>query len=447
MQENTTSMSRRNLLKTSAAVSAAAVMASLGTNYAHAAARETIRVGLIGCGGRGCGAAVDACTADPKVEIWALGDLFKDALERTEPDENGKPAARGAKPVLKAAIAEIQNGGKYAVTDDRCFVGWDAYKQVLAQDIDYVILATPPGFRPMMAAAAIEAGKHVFAEKPVAVDPVGCRKFMELGEAAAKKNLCLVAGTQRRHQEEYLKTIKQLQDGAIGDILAGYVYWMQGGTRGTPRKSGWSDVEWQIRNWPYFVWLSGDHIVEQHVHQADVMNWVMGGHPKQAMAMGGRAARFAPEFGQIYDHFCVEYEYDEGRRVYSLARQTEGAYGRIREQFVGTKGWAYAEGLIVNDKKRTRIPKGGSAYVQEHADLIAAIRAGKPLNEAQTVAESCLTAVMGRISAYTGRLVRWIDVTDPKGPFTNLDLWPKQLGFDTPLPIAPVPIPGQTPQA
>lgn len=427
MPENT-NVTRRDLLKTSATVSAAAVVAGLGANFAHAAARETIRIGLVGCGGRGSGAAVDACNADPKVELWAMGDLFKDQLDK-------------AKPVLKDAITAIANGSKYSVADDRCFVGWDAYKQVLAQDIDYVILATPPGFRPMMMAAAVEAGKNVFAEKPVAVDPAGCRKVMEVGEAAKAKGVSIVAGTQRRHQDTYIDTIKQLKDGAIGEITAGYVYWMQGATRGLPREPQWGDVEYQIRNWPYFVWLSGDHIVEQHVHQADVMNWVMGGPPRMAMAMGGRQARTDPNlFGQIYDHFAVEYEYAEGVRVYSLARQTEGSYGRIREQFVGSKGWAFAEGLIVNGKDRKRVQGNGvNPYVQEHADLIASIRNNKPLNEAQTVAESCLTAVMGRMSAYTGKLIRWSDIMKSK-----LDLWPKELNFNVQLPVAPVAMPGIT---
>jgi predicted dehydrogenase len=217
---------------------------------------------------------------------------------------------------------------------------------------------------------------------------------------------------------------------------------MQGGPRPPPRKEGWSDVEWQIRNWPYFCWLSGDHIVEQHVHQADVMNWVMGNKPpRMAIAMGGRAARTDPVFGHIYDHFAVEYEYTEGVRIYSMARQTEGAYGRVSEQFVGTKGWCYAEGLIVNGETRKRIPNTGiNPYVQEHVDLIAAIRNNKPLNEARTVAESCLTAVMGRIAAYTGKLVRWSDVTT--GVYASVDLWPKELNFDMKLPVPPVPVPG-----
>jgi predicted dehydrogenase len=421
-------------------------MASLGTNYAHAAARETIRVGLVGCGGRGCGAAVNACEADPKVEIWTMGDLFPDHLSRIGKDENGKDADVGAKAVLKNAIAALDKGGKYNVADNRCFTGWDAYKQVLAQDIDYVILATPPGFRAMMIEAAIMAGKHIFAEKPVCVDPVGAQKIIALGELAAQKKLSLVAGTQRRHQDTYIETIKKVKEGAIGDIVAGWVYWMQGGTRGEPRKPEWSDVEYQIRNWPYFTWLSGDHIVEQHVHQVDVMNWIMGGPPKQALAMGGRQARTDPAlYGHIYDHFAVEYEYAEGVRIMSMARQTEGAYGRQREQFAGTKGWCFPEGMIVNGATRQRINGNGvNPYVTEHADLIAAIRAGKPLNEAKTVAESCLTAIMGRISAYSGKLVTWGQVSAPTGMYGKLDLWPKQpLDFKMALPVQPVAIPGQ----
>lgn len=424
---NSTPVSRRGVLKASAA---AATFATLGTNFAHAQGSQTIKIGLVGCGGRGRGAAGNALSSSQGVQLIALGDLFEDKAKLALTDFSKRPKEKG-----------------WAVSADKTFWGWDAYKQVLATDIDYVILATPPGFRPMMVRAAIEAGKNVFAEKPVCVDPVGARSIMESGKLAAQKKLAIVAGTQRRHQPSYIETIKRLKDGAIGEIMTGSVGWLQGATRFTPRKEGWSDVEWYIRNWNYHTWLSGDIITEQHVHQIDVANWVIGKTPKQCVSMGFRALRTLPEYGNIYDFFATEFEYPDGQKVTSMSRQIDNCYTRTYETFRGTKGEAFAEGKIE--------PAGGeiwhfesdediNPYVQEHKDLIASIRAGQPLNEAQRVAESCLSAIMARISAYTGNLVRWVDVIDTgkrKGIYADIDLMPKNLAFG-PMEQRPVSLPG-----
>jgi predicted dehydrogenase len=419
MRDNPTdSVTRRDVLKSSAAVSAAALMATLGTNFAHAQGADSIKIGLIGCGGRGCGALGNAIEAAPGVELHAMADLFPDQL----------------------AAAVQQLGDKAAkVPNNRQFSGFDAYKGVLASGVNYVILATPPAFRPRMVHAALNAGIHVFAEKPMAVCPAGVRLILEAHEVAEKKKVGLVSGTQRRHQDCYIETIKRLHGGAIGDIIAMQVQWMQGGAWMKPRQPGWSDVEWQMRNWPYFTWLSGDHIVEQHMHQHDVANWVMGGPPRLCIGMGGRQSRTDPAFGHIYDHFAVDYEYTGNRHVISFCRQVDGTYGRVTEKALGTKGWAFPSGTIVpNEGDRQRIKAELNPYVQEHANLINSIRKGEPLNEAKTSAESTLTAIMGRMSAYTGKMVTWQQALNSK-----LDLLPPDNLAFGPMPAPTVAIPGK----
>ncbi|HEX2972736.1 MAG TPA: Gfo/Idh/MocA family oxidoreductase [Tepidisphaeraceae bacterium] len=423
-EKKTVAFTRRGFLQTTAAMSAA-VVASLNTNYAHAAGSDKIRVGLVGCGSRGRGAAADSVNSSPNVQLVALGDLFQDQLTAAKAHFDTQPKA------------------KYDIKTDQCFVGWDAYQKVLACDIDYVILATAPGFRPLMIDAAIKAGKHVFAEKPVAVCPTGVRMIMAAAEEAEKKGLAFVIGTQRRHQPSYLETIKRIHDGAIGKVVAGQVYWTQGGAWVKERKPEWSDVEWQIRNWMYFTWLAGDHIVEQHMHQHDVANWVIGDHPKQCIAVGGRQVRTDAAYGHIYDHFSVDYEYPNGARVQSVCRQTDGCYNRVGENFIGTKGSAIAETSLFDENgKRTwkfSSDEEVNPYEQEHADLIKSIRDGKPINEAKRAAESTLTAIMGRLAAYTGKMVRWTDALNSK-----LDLTPKKLEFGA-HPVDPVAMPGKTP--
>lgn len=422
------SVSRRGFLQTSAAASAA-LMATLGTNYAHAQGSATVRVGLVGCGGRGRGAVANVLAAAQGVKLTALADIFADALELTKKD------------YLKREADEKK--GLYEIKDDRCFSGWDAYQKLLASsDVDYVILATPPAFRPMMVKAAVEAGKHVFAEKPICIDPAGARMVIEAAAVAAQKNIGIVAGTQRRHQPSYIETIKRIHDGAIGRVVSAQVYWTQGG--GKPieaRQPGWSDMEYQLRNWPYYNWLSGDHIVEQHMHQMDVMNWIMGGPPKLCIGSGGRQVRTQPEYGDVYDHFSIDYEYPDGTRVLSVCRQIDNTYARVGENIIGTKGKAFAAGKIdpFEGEGWSFDGEQGNPYELEHRDLIASIRAGKPLNEGKQCAESSLTAAMGRMSAYTGKLVTWRQVVASK-----LDLMPKELGFG-PAPAVKVPVPGKDP--
>jgi predicted dehydrogenase len=293
------------------------------------------------------------------------------------------------------------------------FVGVEAYKQLLAIDeINYVILATPPHFRPVQLKAAVEAGKHVFFEKPAAVDPPGARMVMEAGQIAKQKGLGIAAGTQRRHMKSYQETIRRIQEGAIGEIVYARCYWNGGEIWVIDREPGWSDLEWQLRNWNYFTWLSGDHIVEQHVHNLDIMNWVLGAHPVRVVSgLGGRQVRTEPRHGHIFDHFAVEFEYPGGVRMFSQCRQINGCDNLVEETVVGTRGESNCKDHIqpkAGDAWRFR-EREPSPYRQEHEDLIASIRAGNPINEAQAIAESTLTGIIGREAVYSGKAITWDD--------------------------------------
>ncbi len=424
-------MSRRDFMKATSAVSLAAAVSRVGPLFATGS--DQIRVGLIGCGGRGTGAAIDCVHSSPNIVITALGDLFQDCWEASLKR-------------LKERLPKESLG----VSQDTCFSGFDAYKKVLASDIDMVIMAPPPQFRPEHLKAAVDAGKHIFMEKPVAVDPKGVRSIIKSSEMAAEKRLAIVAGTQRRHQNHYLEITKRVHDGAIGEILAGQCYWNMGALwigrayeNWVKYQTGeWSDMEWQIRNWLFLTWLSGDHIVEQHVHNLDVINWFIGSHPARCMGMGGRQVRTGPEFGNIFDHFAVEYEYPNGARVMSMCRQTAGCADNVSERVIGTKGFAYtdsADGYIRGPNPFKPEKESPNPYVQEHADLVASIRNGKPLNEGRQVAESTLTAIMGRMSAYTGRALSWDWVMNA----SKLDLSPPSYEFGK-LPVRPVAMPGKT---
>ncbi len=422
----TPSVSRRTFLQTTAA--AAAAMAWPGG--VHLSGSQVIRVGLIGCGGRGTGAAGDCLRGAEGVELVALGDLAPDRLAscRVQLDK------------LAASNAEV--GAKLKVTDELCFTGFDAYKKVLATDVDLVILATPPGYRPQHLAAAVDAGKHIFAEKPVAVDAAGIRLVLATYEKARTKGLGIGVGTQRRHQADYRETIGRLHDGAIGDIMSGQVFWNQGGLWSRDRLPEWTDAEWQIRNWLYFTWLSGDHIVEQHVHNLDVANWVLGAHPVKATGVGGRQFRTDAKYGHIYDHFAVDYEYANGARIMSMCRQIPGSANRIGEWFIGTKGQSNAAREIhgANAWTYTQPERRPNGYVQEHTDLVASIRSGSPYNELKQVAESTMTAIMGREAAYTGQEMTWEGVLN-----AQQDLTPPvgQEAYGS-LAVPPVPMPGRT---
>ena len=418
-------IARRDFLKTAAAAAVGTTLAgSAPLTGAFAQGSDAIRVGVIGCGGRGSGAVGDAIRGAQGVTLVAMGDVFKDRLD-------------GSYERLKK-----EHGAAIAVTPDRMFTGFDAFEKVIASDANYIILASPPGFRPQHLKAAIAAGKHIFTEKPVAVDGSGIRTVLKLYEDAKAKNLGIGAGTQRRHQTGYIETLKRVHDGAIGDIVHARAYWNQGPLWKRDRQPDWTDMEWQLRNWLYFTWLSGDHIVEQHVHNLDVVNWAMNAHPIRAVGMGGRQVRTGKEWGHIYDHFAIDYEYPNGVHMMSMCRQIPNCENSVSEALQGSGGRVH---LQENDYRI----EGPSAwkfsgtdsrpYVQEHTDLIASIRAGSPINELKNVAESTLTAIMGRMSAYTGKAVTWEQALESKEEWA-----PTQLTFG-PVPTPPVPMPGQTP--
>jgi predicted dehydrogenase len=414
-------LSRRDFVKISAATTGAAIVASAMTNQVMGATSgsDRIRVGVIGCGGRGTGAAQNCLDSAPGVEIVALGDLFQNQVESAQ---------------KKLKLTNVQK-----------FWGFDAFKKVIASDVDLVILTTPPGFRPMHFEAAVAANKHVFLEKPVAVDPVGCRAVIAAAKLAKEKKLAVVAGTQRRHQPSYIETMKRIHGGEIGELVGGQCYWNGDGiwfrAKDDP-KNPWvaklSDFEWQCWNWYHWDWLSGDQIVEQHLHNLDVMNWAFGGPPAKFYGMGGRQTR-GDIPGNIWDHFAVEMEYPNGARVMSMCRHTPKSSTRVSERVVGTRGTSDCATSIKGEKAYVFAGTTPNPYVQEHTDLIASIRSGQPLNEGEQVAISTLTAIGGRISAYTGREIKWQWLVEG----SKLDIFPKECKPGAGI-FTPVPIPGKT---
>ena len=419
---------RRDFVKSSAILGAASLVPSALASGLTYRIDDTIRVGVIGCGGRGTGAAVNALAAHPKVNVVAMADLFEDRL-------NGS----------YGWLAENDDfGDRVKVDPAHKFVGFDAYKQLLAIDtIDYVILATPPHFRPIHFDAAIHAGKHVFMEKPVAVDPAGIRKVLDAGARAKQQALSVVAGTQRRHEHSYLSLMKRVNGGELGEIVSASCYWNQGGLWVHDRKPEYSDMEWQCRNWLYFTWLSGDHICEQHIHNIDVINWAKDGPPVKATGIGGREVRTDAKYGNIFDHFSIEYEYADGMTMQSMCRQIDGCAGRVEEVIVGSKARSVSRpgyAVITGGSEWRFDADNRNPYEQEHVDLIASILGeGRYLNEAKRVAESTLTAIMGRMSAYTGKSITWEQALS-----SQLDLSPDAYSFSD-LPVRPVAVPGKTP--
>jgi myo-inositol 2-dehydrogenase/D-chiro-inositol 1-dehydrogenase len=432
---------RRDFLKTTA-VAGTALTANMSLlSNVHAGGSDMIKVGLIGCGGRGTQAAENALSAAQGVQVVALGDVFPDGHATGGKLHGLKGCQRWLKEFAQKDETVKKHGNSVDLPDDRCFLGLDAYEKVINSPANYIILATPPGFRSIHLQAAVAAGKNIFTEKPVAVDGPGIRRVFDAYDEARKKGLAIVAGTQRRHQQSYLDTLKQVHDGAIGDIVSGRCYWNQGILWKRERQPGMSDAAYQILNWYGFAWLSGDHIVEQHVHNLDVMNWALKTHPVRAVGMGFRT-RTDPGYGHIYDFFAIDYEYPKEVHVLSMARQISNCADEIGEHLMGTKGSCHVNAYKVNGKRLVSYEQDKARpnpYVQEHADLIASIRDGKPLNELKQVAESTLTAIMGRMSAYTGKAVTWEQALQSK-----LELMPQHLTWDSSLPMPPVPMPGKT---
>lgn len=372
---------------------------------------EPLRAGLVGCGGRGSGAAVNFVDAGPNLEIVALGDVFEDQLTK-------------CRTMLKKA-RDID------VPEENCFVGFDSYQGVIDSDVDIVIFATPPHFRPQHVAVAIDAGKHVFQEKPVAVDPVGARQMMATTKKAKEKNLCMVSGTIRRYQKDFIETQRRVANGAIGEVVSANIIRNGGAIWWVERKPEWTDMEYMLRNWQSFTWLSSDHYVEQFIHELDVMNWHMDSWPVKALGYGGAAHHVS---GNKFDHFSVEYEYEDGKKAHCATRQINGCDNAKTQHITGTKGYADATGSLYDlngeliweypypeddDTESTWSVK--NPYVQEHIELVTAIRTGNYINDSETQVNSTRMALMGRMAAYTGREITWEEVV-------NSDL---RLGPDT----------------
>jgi predicted dehydrogenase len=416
--------SRRKFLQQSgAALAAGAASRLMFPGGVHAAGSGTLKVGLIGCGGRGTGAAANALKADTNVKLMAMGDAFPDRLETSL--QNLEKVAKD----------------KVAVEPDKRFTGFNAYKQVIGSGVDVVILATPPHFRPMHLKAAVDAGLHVFAEKPVAVDAPGVRSVLETVAEAKKKNLSIVSGLCWRYDHGVRETMKRVLDGAIGEIVTIQENYNTGGLWHHGRKPEWSDMEWQLRNWLYFTWLSGDFNTEQHVHSLDKGSWAMlDTPPLRATGLGGRQVRVEEQWGNIYDHFAVVYEYESGAKMFSFCRQQNGCTNDTNDYFIGTKGKANILKHTIEGETAWRYdgPKP-SMYQVEHDALFASIRSGEAINNGNYMALSSMLAIMGRMASYTGKTITWNDAIN-----SQEDLSPASYEFG-PLPVPPVAKPGITP--
>ena len=440
-RNNSNSSSRRTFLQDSSklAVAGAAASSLIGArpavaHTAYASGSDTIRLGLVGAGGRGTGASVQAMnTESGNVELVAVADISSQRLE-------------GALKTCKK-----KHAGKVLVPDDKRHIGFDGYKKVMDdENVDMVILATPPGFRPLQFEAAVNAGKHVFMEKPVAVDAPGIRRVLKAGELAKQKNLAVAVGLQRRHERAYRETIAELQNGIIGDLIHSRVYWNGGGVWTRPREEGQTELEYQTKNWYYFNWMCGDHIVEQHIHNIDVGNWLMDDYPETAQGMGGRQVRVGPDTGQIYDHHAVEFTYANGHKMFSQCRHQRRTWQSVSEHVHGSKGHAnIGKGKIYNDKGELIFASQGSraGHQQEHHDLFATLQAGEIPNETEYGAKSTMTAIMGRMATYSGKELKWKDVIESGITLCDVD---DLRDFNDPAPVQPdsdgnypIPLPGK----
>jgi predicted dehydrogenase len=423
-------LDRRTFLKTSSAAAAGgALVATLGmARSAHAAGDDLLRVGLIGCGGRGRGAAVQALKADPNVKLTAMGDAFADRLESS----------------LESLQKNDEVAAKIDVPRERRFVGFDAYKQVIESGVDVVLLATPPHFRPMHLEAAIAADKHVFAEKPVAVDAPGVRRVLATCAEAEKKGLSIVSGLCLRYSQGFGELVARIHDGQIGKVHTLFANDYRGPLWLKERQPDWTDMHWQMRNWYYFTWLSGDFNVEQHVHYLDVCAWAMGDrYPARAIGMGGRQVRTGPEYGNIFDHHSVVYTYDDGTKLVANTRQMAGCKGDMSAHAVGSLGAAqFAErrrGLAITGEMSWAYDgPDNDIYQTEHDELFASIRSARPINNGQYMAHSTMLAILGRMATYTGQEITWDEAM-----MSTQDLSPERYEWGAAPPVE-IAVPGVT---
>ncbi|TBO40185.1 Gfo/Idh/MocA family oxidoreductase [Pedobacter kyonggii] len=406
---------RRDFLKATAMLAGGAMLSSIPLAGAYASGSDTIKIALIGCGDRGTGAAFQALSTKFNIKLVAMADAFQDRLDSSYQSLSSK------------------FGAKMDVPKERQFVGFDAYLKAIPL-ADVVLLTTPPGFRPIHFEEAVKQNKQIFMEKPVAVDAPGIRKVLAAAEEAKKKKLNVVVGLQRRYQTNYLESMKRINDGAIGDIMSGQVYWNSGGVWVRPRKANQTEMEYQMRNWYYFNWLCGDHIVEQHVHNIDIANWIKNGHPVSVQGTGSRAWRTGKDYGEIYDNHSIELTYADGAIIHSQCRHFEGISNRVDESFQGTKGKIYLSGsnqAIMKDYSGKELynhnTKGNAnPYQTEHDELFDAVSKGEyRFSNVDYAATSTFSAIIGRYATYSGQTIKWDEALA-----SDISLMPERFAWD-----------------
>ena len=441
-------VTRRDFVKTAGAAVAVPTIAGLASAASfrpHTAGSDTIKVALIGCGGRGTGAAYQALCADKGVVLWAMSDAFEDRLKSSYDKLNESIAEAQKDKTARAPTPE-----QIQVAPERKFVGLDSYQKAIDSGVDVVLLTSYPAFRPAHLKAAVAAGKHIFAEKPLAVDSPGIRSVLESAAQAKKKNLALMVGFCWRYNDGMKTVFEKILGGAIGDVVNVHTNYLTGTLGKNPRQPQWSDLEFQLRNWWHFTWISGDHIVEQAIHSIDRLAWAVGDRmPKQVTCLGGRAARVGPESGNAYDHFAPVYEYEGGMRCTHACRQIGGCPSDNSDYVYGTKGSAIVNGWTpvysIKDHAGKKIwdydgPAGtDTMYQNEHDDFYKALRSGAPINDCERGARSCMMAIMARMAAYTGQTITWDQAMK-----STESLVPEKLEFGPPFPTPAVAIPGQT---
>lgn len=428
------SVTRRNFVKGSATVAGGVMVGGLPLeSSAHVAGNGTLKIALIGCGGRGTGAAVQALSVKEDVELVAMADAFKDRLDTS----------------YSNIVEKVEDKKRIKVPEKNKFVGFDGYKAA-TELADVIILTTPPGFRPIHLEYAVNRDKHIFCEKPLATDAPGIRKVLEVNEIAKQKKLNIVVGLQRHYQTVYRELIKRIHDGQIGDVTSAQAYWNGGGVWVRPREAGQTEMEYQMRNWYYFNWLCGDHIVEQHIHNMDVINWIKQDYPVKAQGMGGRQVRTGKEYGEIFDHHYVEFEYADGTIMNSQCRHIRNTWNKVFEAATGTKGRADSSGTIYdldgNIVWKHRDRNDPNPYQVEHDELFASIVNGGVINDLENGAKSTMTAILGRMATYSGQMITWDDAIN-----SDNKLVPDEFGWDVLPPVLPdengfypIPMPGIT---
>ncbi|TVQ68314.1 MAG: gfo/Idh/MocA family oxidoreductase [Balneolaceae bacterium] len=438
------SLSRRSFVKASSLTAGGLLMGALPvSSSAYAAGSDTLKVALIGCGSRGTGAAANCLSSNEGVTLVAMADILQDQMDES----------------YRILTERYAGTDKVDVPPERRFVGFDSYKKAIPL-ADVVLLTTPTFFRPLHFEEAVKHGKHVFMEKPVAVDPAGVRRVIEAAKSAREQRLNVVVGLQRRYYNPYRELYRRLQEGEIGEIISGQLYWNQGPFFIRPRQPEWSELEHQIRNHFHFIWQAGDQVLDQMIHNIDVANWYLGEHPATAQGMGGREVRTGKQYGQIFDHNFIEYIYPSGAVISAQCRQIPGCYNIVTERFNGTKGFLSTggpDGPTIRNRSQQEIFRyesnnDPSPYDQEHIELIASIRAGEVIDDTDSGSKSTMAAIMGFMATYSGQLLEWDQALNSDKRFhPHHDLLPEDVNWDTPAPVQldendyyPIPIPGVT---